>query len=46
MPSRAAAALQADALESFLDEAGLGEGPVTATPIGEGASNLTYLLER
>ena len=46
MPSRAAAALQVDALESFLDRAGLGEGPVTATPIGEGASNLTYLLER
>ncbi len=46
MPSRAAAALQVDALESFLDQAGLGEGPVSATPIGEGASNLTYLLER
>ena len=46
MPTRAAAALQIDALESFLDRTGLGEGPVTATPIGEGASNLTYLLER
>jgi aminoglycoside phosphotransferase (APT) family kinase protein len=44
--STSAAALQFDALESFLNEAGLGEGPVTATPIGEGASNLTYLLER
>src|SRR5437763_9231108 len=44
--SNSAAALQFDALEPFLDQAGLGEGPVTATQIGDGASNLTYRLER
>jgi aminoglycoside phosphotransferase (APT) family kinase protein len=46
MLTPATAAIPFGALESFLDEAGLGEGPITATPIGEGASNLTYLLER
>jgi aminoglycoside phosphotransferase (APT) family kinase protein len=46
MSAPATQTLRFDALEVFLDEAGLGEGPVTATPIGEGASNLTYLLER
>jgi aminoglycoside phosphotransferase (APT) family kinase protein len=35
-----------DPLEAFLDEAGLGSGPVRATPIGEGHSNVTYLVER
>jgi aminoglycoside phosphotransferase (APT) family kinase protein len=39
-------ALPFDALEPFLDAEGLGEGPITATPIGDGASNLTYRLER
>lgn len=34
------------ALESFLDQHGLGRGPVSATRIGDGTSNLTYLLER
>ncbi len=42
----AAAALSFDGLEPFLDGAGIGEGPITATPIGDGASNLTYRLER
>ncbi|MCW3032154.1 MAG: hypothetical protein QOK19_2 [Solirubrobacteraceae bacterium] len=35
-----------DPLEAFLDEHGLGEGGVRATPIGEGHSNVTYLIER
>jgi aminoglycoside phosphotransferase (APT) family kinase protein len=34
------------ALESFLDHHGLGRGPVDATRIGDGTSNLTYLLQR
>ncbi len=33
-------------LEAFLDEHGLGEGEIAASPIGEGHSNVTYLLER
>ena len=33
-------------LEGFLDAAGLGSGPVRSEPIGEGHSNLTYLLRR
>lgn len=33
-------------LEAFLDRAGLGAGPVTASPIGNGHSNVTYLLRR
>jgi aminoglycoside phosphotransferase (APT) family kinase protein len=35
-----------DPLEAFLDEHGLGAGEVRATPIGEGHSNVTYLVER
>ncbi len=35
-----------DPLESFLDAHGLGEGEVHASPIGEGHSNVTYLIER
>ena len=35
-----------DPLESFLDAHGLGAGEVRATPIGEGHSNVTYLIER
>jgi aminoglycoside phosphotransferase (APT) family kinase protein len=36
-----------DRLESFLDERGLGNGPVTASRIGPGGgSNFTFLLER
>src|ERR687893_917043 len=33
-------------LERFLDEYGLGEGPVEAEPLGEGHSNVTYLIRR
>jgi aminoglycoside phosphotransferase (APT) family kinase protein len=33
-------------LEAFLDEHGLGDGPVEATPIGEGHSNVTYEIRR
>ena len=36
-----------DRIEAFLDEHGLGRGPVRATRIGEGGgSNFTFLLER
>jgi aminoglycoside phosphotransferase (APT) family kinase protein len=33
-------------LEAFLDEQGLGSGPVEAERIGEGHSNITYLIRR
>ena len=33
-------------LEAFLDAEGLGSGPPSAERIGDGASNLTYLVER
>jgi len=33
-------------LRGFLDAHGLGDGPIHATPIGEGHSNVTYLIER
>src|SRR5215471_8427060 len=33
-------------LERFLDEHGLGAGAIEASPIGEGHSNVTYLLTR
>src|SRR5271154_7313056 len=33
-------------LLAFLDAHGLGEGELRATPIGEGHSNVTYLIER
>ena len=33
-------------LARFLDEHGLGEGEIVASPIGEGHSNVTYLIER
>jgi aminoglycoside phosphotransferase (APT) family kinase protein len=33
-------------LEAFLDEHGLGTGEIRATSIGEGHSNMTYLIER
>ncbi len=35
-----------DPLIAFMDEHGLGEGEITATPIGDGHSNVTYLIER
>lgn len=33
-------------LEAFLDEVGIGNGPAICTPIGDGHSNLTYLVVR
>jgi aminoglycoside phosphotransferase (APT) family kinase protein len=33
-------------LQGFLDEIGLGSGPLSARPIGAGHSNVTYALER
>ncbi|HXW58993.1 MAG TPA: phosphotransferase family protein [Solirubrobacteraceae bacterium] len=33
-------------LRAFMDEHGLGEGEIAAEPIGEGHSNVTYLLRR
>jgi aminoglycoside phosphotransferase (APT) family kinase protein len=33
-------------LMAFLDAHGIGEGDIRATPIGEGHSNVTYLIER
>ncbi|MFL5902628.1 MAG: phosphotransferase family protein [Solirubrobacteraceae bacterium] len=33
-------------LEAFLDDRGLGSGPVEAEPVGEGHSNITYLIRR
>jgi aminoglycoside phosphotransferase (APT) family kinase protein len=33
-------------LEAFLDARGLGSGPVDAEPVGEGHSNVTYLISR
>jgi aminoglycoside phosphotransferase (APT) family kinase protein len=35
-----------DPLMKFLDEHGLGEGEIEASPIGDGHSNVTYLVER
>ena len=35
-----------DPLRRFLDEHGLGAGDIRAQPIGEGHSNVTYLIER
>jgi aminoglycoside phosphotransferase (APT) family kinase protein len=43
---RHAQLLPIDAVENFLDAHGLGSGPADATRIGDGASNLTYLVER
>jgi aminoglycoside phosphotransferase (APT) family kinase protein len=34
------------AVEAFLDAHGIGSGPAQASRIGDGASNLTYLIER
>jgi aminoglycoside phosphotransferase (APT) family kinase protein len=33
-------------LEAYLDEHGLGAGPIDAEPLGEGHSNITYLIRR
>jgi aminoglycoside phosphotransferase (APT) family kinase protein len=35
-----------DALEAYLDEQGLGSGPIEAERIGEGHSNITFLISR
>ena len=35
-----------DTLGDFLDRHGLGEGEIEASPIGEGHSNVTYLVRR
>jgi aminoglycoside phosphotransferase (APT) family kinase protein len=35
-----------DGLERFLDAHGLGEGAIEPSPIGEGHSNVTYLIRR
>jgi aminoglycoside phosphotransferase (APT) family kinase protein len=35
-----------DPLEAFLDEHGIGHGPLSVSPIGEGHSNVTFLIER
>lgn len=35
-----------DPLAAYLDAQGLGAGPIEATPIGDGHSNVTYLIER
>jgi aminoglycoside phosphotransferase (APT) family kinase protein len=33
-------------LEAFFDEHGLGQGDITAQPVGDGHSNVTYLIRR
>jgi aminoglycoside phosphotransferase (APT) family kinase protein len=33
-------------LEAYLDQHGLGSGPIEAQPIGDGHSNVTYLIRR
>jgi aminoglycoside phosphotransferase (APT) family kinase protein len=38
--------LMLEPLGAFLDEHGIGEGEIRATPIGDGHSNVTYLIER
>jgi aminoglycoside phosphotransferase (APT) family kinase protein len=38
--------LVTEPLERFLDEHGLGEGPIEASPVGEGHSNVTYVIVR
>jgi aminoglycoside phosphotransferase (APT) family kinase protein len=40
------AALVLEPLTEFLDAAGLGDGELTAEPIGDGHSNLSFLLRR
>jgi aminoglycoside phosphotransferase (APT) family kinase protein len=35
-----------DPLQALLDELAIGEGPVSARPLGDGHSNVTYLLTR
>jgi len=40
------AALVLEPLRRYLDEVGLGRGELSAQPIGDGHSNLTFLIER
>jgi aminoglycoside phosphotransferase (APT) family kinase protein len=35
-----------DPLQALLDQLAIGEGPISATPLGDGHSNVTYLLAR
>ena len=41
-----AAIAPAEPLEAYLDGLGIGSGPARLAPIGEGHSNLTFLVER
>jgi aminoglycoside phosphotransferase (APT) family kinase protein len=38
--------LVTEPLEAFLDERGLGDGPIEAETVGEGHSNVTYVIRR
>src|SRR5215212_1406478 len=38
--------LVTEPLEAFLDERGLGEGSLEAVPVGEGHSNVTFIIRR
>lgn len=38
--------LVTEPLEAFLDKRGLGSGPIEASPVGEGHSNVTYIVRR
>ena len=38
--------LVTEPLEAFLDERGLGDGPIEAAPVGEGHSNVTFIIRR
>jgi aminoglycoside phosphotransferase (APT) family kinase protein len=38
--------LVTEPLEAFLSERGLGDGPIEAVPVGEGHSNVTYVIRR
>jgi aminoglycoside phosphotransferase (APT) family kinase protein len=42
----AASLIAHEPLEAFLDERGLGEGPIESERIGEGHSNITFLVRR
>jgi aminoglycoside phosphotransferase (APT) family kinase protein len=38
--------LVSEPLEAFLDAQGIGSGPIDASPVGEGHSNVTYVVRR
>ena len=44
--SERAPLLVLEPLRAFLDEHGIGSGDIEATPLGDGRSNVTYLLRR